>query len=437
MIERRSISRKTFLKLGGAGLALSAGMPLVAACGPGGGQGGGQGSSLTATYMKSGTYDVAAQKFAKAFKGEDGTTVDIKAFPYAALRQNNTNAVISGGCDYNVVSGSYYLANIYDYFKPLDGMEGLDEYTRSLAPGLWEHSEFNKGKHIGVPYGPDAYGLMYRTDLWDDAGLSLPTTWSEFADAMGKLESEYGGKGITPLVFYGGAPEQLPALFFASYDGYFLNGKGKFELDSTKAVNSIKQAQDLLEFMPDNVTALSIDEANNLFTDGKVATLYGWPSFVLSAADDPKSSQIVGKYKVGEIPRPGFVWLSLWQMFLTDCTKDSSTAWKWMTDWATPDNDKKLFTEYGVNPVRESTYNDEKLLEEYAHYLPGEQRNLQRAMNPPLSGEAQDFLASTLGEVFTGSTSAEEAVGSINKQWAGMEVPKPLLESAQRNSLAE
>ena len=92
-IERSLVSRKDFLKLGGAGLALSAGLPLIAACGE---QGGGSASGITATYMKSGTYDVAAKKFAEEFKSKNGTSVDIKAFPYAALRQNNTNAVISG-----------------------------------------------------------------------------------------------------------------------------------------------------------------------------------------------------------------------------------------------------------------------------------------------------------------------------------------------------
>jgi hypothetical protein len=34
-VEKRMVSRKEFLKLGGAGLALSAGLPLIAGCGEG------------------------------------------------------------------------------------------------------------------------------------------------------------------------------------------------------------------------------------------------------------------------------------------------------------------------------------------------------------------------------------------------------------------
>jgi multiple sugar transport system substrate-binding protein len=433
-VEKRMVSRKKFLKLGGAGLALSAGLPLIAGCGEGGG-GGGAGAGITATYMKSGTYDVAAKKFAEEFASKNDTSVDIEAFPYAALRQNNTNAVISGSCDYNVVSGSYYLANIYNNFRPLDDLANRSNYAEPLAPGLWDHSEFYKGQHIGVPYGPDAYGLMYRTDLWEEAGLSWPGTWDEFSAALETLESQFGGQGITPFVVYGGATEQLPALLFATYDSYFLNDKGKFELDSAKAIDSIKFAEQLLGFAPEDVTALSIDEANTLFTDGNAAVLYGWPSFVLTAADDPESSQIVGKWQVGADPQPGFVWLSLWQMYMDKCTEDADTAWKWMSFWTEPENDMALFTKYGVNPVLQSTYQDQELLKEYSHYLPGEQKNVGRAMNPPLSGEAQDFLASTLGEVFAGKTSAEEAVRSVNQEWAGLDVPDPLREAAQRYDL--
>lgn len=433
-IQKRGISRREFLKLSGAGLAISAGLPLVSACGSQeGGQGGSQSASLTATYMKSGTYDVAAKNFAKQFEKNNDAQIQIEAFPYAALRQNNTNAVIAGGCDYNVVSGSYYLANIYSSFRPIGEMAQRDNYSQPLAAGLWEQSEYYNGEHIGVPYGPDAYGLMYRTDLWKNAGLSWPSSWDEFLSALETLEAE----GTTPFVFAAGAPEQLPALFFATYDGYFVNDQGRYELNTAKATDSIEYAEQLLGFAPDNVTALSIDEAQATFMDGEAAVLYSWPSFIVKAASDPETSQIAGNWQVGEDPQPGFVWLSLWQMYMTQCTENTDAAWEWMKFWSKPENDKALFTEHGVNPVLESTYQDQQLLEEWSHYFPGEQKNLAKAMNPPLSGEAQDFLASTLGEVFTGNTSAEEAVRSVNEKWADFEVPEPLLQAAQRNDLVQ
>ena len=55
-------------------------------------------SNITATYMNSGTYNVAAQSLVGSFDKTTGVNVKIDAFPYAALQQNNTNAVISGQC---------------------------------------------------------------------------------------------------------------------------------------------------------------------------------------------------------------------------------------------------------------------------------------------------------------------------------------------------
>jgi ABC-type glycerol-3-phosphate transport system substrate-binding protein len=148
------------------------------------------GNNITATYMNSGTYNLAAQSLVGSFDKTAGVNVKIEAFPYAALQQNNTNAVISGQCTYNVVSGSYYLASIYSYFQNLDSYASKSNYAAGLIPGLWQHSEFYNGYHIGVPYGPDAYSLMYNTSLFSKAGLALPKTWSDLITDMSVLKQK-------------------------------------------------------------------------------------------------------------------------------------------------------------------------------------------------------------------------------------------------------
>ena len=75
---------------------------------------------LTATYMESGTYDVAAKRIAADFKRAKGVDVKVVAFPWAVLRQNNTTDLITGAGQYQVMSGGYYLADVYDNFAPLD-----------------------------------------------------------------------------------------------------------------------------------------------------------------------------------------------------------------------------------------------------------------------------------------------------------------------------
>lgn len=424
-------------RIAGCAAAVS-GALLLAACGFGGaGTSAGSSAGVTATYMKSGTYDTAAHALAGPFASSTGIKTDIQAFPYAALQQNNTNAIISGGCRYNVVSGSYYLAALYSHFENLDPLAAESHYAQALVPGLWQQSEFYQGHHVGLPYGPDAYGLMYRTDLFTRAGLTLPKTWPQLLGDLATLKAKYGSQGIAPFAFAGGAPEQSPALLFAGYDGYFINQQGHYALDTSKAVAAIDLGRRLLSYAPGNATSQSIDQADAQFTSGKAAVLYGYPSFIRQQADNPSQSKVAGKWAVAPDPQPGLVWLSLWQLFMTNCTKNTNAAWKWMTEYSSPSTDKELFTKYGIDPSFEATYKDPQLLKSQANFLRGTEANLSRAKNPPLSGEAQDFLASTLGNVFTGKTSPQQAVRQINDKWATLPVPQPLLKEAQQNGLAQ
>jgi ABC-type glycerol-3-phosphate transport system substrate-binding protein len=410
----------------------------LGACGSGSGSGsGGTGSqSITATYMQSGTYDKAAEALTGPFQTKTGVKVDVKAYPYAALEQNNTNAVISGSCDYNVISGSYYLADIYGNFRSLDSLAAKSNYASQLIPGLWAHSEFYNGQHIGLPYGPDAYGLMYRTDLFKEAGLSLPTTWPEFLSDLTVLQKKFGSQGIAPFAFAAGESEQLPALFFASYGGYFINSSGHYALDTAKAVAALQLAQKLLTFAPKDATGQSIDAANEQFTSGKAAVLYGWPSFIRQQAD-ASNSPVAGKWAVMPDPRPGLIWLSLWQLYMTKCTPDVQAAWKWMTTYSSPATDQTLFTKYGVNPSFEQTYDNPTLAKQNANYFPAEKANLALAENPPLSGQAQDFLASTIGNMITGKTTPQQVVSAVNNQWATLTVPASLLKEGRQDGLAQ
>ena len=348
------------------------------------------GNTITATYMNSGTYNVAAQSLVGSFDKTAGVNVKIDAFPYAALQQNNTNAVISGQCTYNVVSGSYYLAPIYSYFQNLDSLAAKSNYAAGLIPGLWQHSEFYDGYHIGVPYGPDAYSLMYNTALFKQAGVALPKTWSDLLSDLSVLKQKLPS-GVSPFVFSAGAVEQLPALFFATYSGYFINKGNHYALDVPQAVTAIQYAQKLMSYAPSDATGLSINAADDMFVNGKAAVLYGWPSFIRLQADTPKESAVAGKWEVGTDPQGGLLWLSLWQLYMTKCTGDQSAAWKWMTTFSSPATDELLFTKYDVNPSFKATYDNPTLAKQNANYFPGEQANPARAKNPPLSGQAHHF----------------------------------------------
>ncbi len=145
-----------------------------------------QTKQITVTYMQSGTYDKAAEGMTADFEKKTGVKVKVVAFPWAVLRQNNTNDLLTGAAQYDAMSGGYYLADVYDKFAPLDDYITKSNYATGMIPGLLEvgKSEYFKGKHIGIPYGIDNYGLMANNDILKAAGVT-PTfkTWDDFLAA--------------------------------------------------------------------------------------------------------------------------------------------------------------------------------------------------------------------------------------------------------------
>jgi hypothetical protein len=91
---------------------------------------------------------------------------------------------------------------------------------------------------------------------------------------------------------------------------------------------------------------------------------------------------------------------------------------------------------FNINSVWLATYEDPQLKAAHGHQWPAMVADFSRAKNPPLSGEAQDFLTNTLQDVANGRVSPAEAIARVNKTWTGITVPTALLQSAKASALA-
>lgn len=386
--------------------------------------------SITASFMEAGTYDVAAEALAGPFEEETGVAVDIVAFPWAVLRQNNTTDLLTGAGEYDVMSGGYYLADVFTYFEPLTDYIAESNYADGMIPGLMDpgSSEWFEGAQIGVPYGIDSYGLIVNTSLLEEVMVSPEfATWADFLAACQTIESSL--EGVSCFSHSTGNPEQIGAFFFSGYSGTYINADGGFELEADAAVAAAAILPDLWEHLPPDGAALTFEEANQVFIDGQVAMLVTWPSFVSTALDDPDSG-ISDSWMQAPFPGQGFPWLSLWQMFIPKTTENKDAAWQFIMAFAGEGNGTNHYNTYGINSVWLNTYADEALAAAHAHQWPAMLSDFSRAKNPPLSGEAQDFLTNTLVEIATGQVSAEDGIARVNETWATIPVPSSLLEAA-------
>lgn len=391
------------------------------------------GEEVVATYMQSGTYDVGAENIADAFRAETGIELELVASPWAVLNQNHITDLTTGTGEFDVMSGEFWIASVYDKMLPLDDFVERDEFGGDYIPTIWQPgpSGYFDGHRIGIPYSADAYGIVVRTDIFEEAGVSTDwETWDDYIAALDKLAMHLEGTDIAPSVFAWGAAEQTPSIFLGMYDGYLVDADGNYALDEDAALAALEQMASLLDYNPEGAAGLSIDEANSVFLTGRAATLICWVSFMRASAQDPDASLVVDNWAVAPFPGPGFPFLSAWNLFISEYSDSPEAAWEWVKYYINAEQATSRFVELGVGSPYLSTYEDPDLMDAYSHDFPGMVHNLGRAQSVPWVFEAFEIFFRNTSELVIGSISAEEALANTLAGWSEVTVPPALVQSA-------
>jgi len=437
MAETPQPSRLTRRKLLKRGAAVGAALPAVGLAA--GWKSAAADDTITATYMKSGTYDVAAQSILKNFKSKSGIKVNVLAFPFAVLEQKNQTDLVTSTGQYDVLSNSSWDIAFFNYLRPLDDYLKKDPgFTKDYVPGIFKDgpTDFYQGKPVGVPYAMDAYGVFYRTDLFKKAGVTANwKTWPQLLATAKKLQGKLPA-GVAPVAFAFGAPEQVPAIFVGAYKGYYLNDKGKWEVQAGPATKALELTQEILKLGPKNALGLSIDEANAQFLHGNAAILIGWPSFVRAALNDPKQSKLGKNWALGYFPGPGFPWISNWNLSISKLSKNPDQAWELIKAYVNPKNGKEGMVKYGIGSPFKSTYNDRQLLSAHSNDFPMQRANLGRSKPVPWTFQAFDTAYRIEGDMLTGKSTPAKVVSQWKQAWGKIPVPKALIDTAVAEGFA-
>jgi ABC-type glycerol-3-phosphate transport system substrate-binding protein len=391
------------------------------------------GAEVVTTFMQSGTYDIGAEQLEPGFEELTGIELEIVASPFVVLVQNHITDLSTGTGEFDVISGDFWIGSVWNQMHPLDEFIEADMWGGSFIEGLMQPgpSGFFDGKRIGIPYSADAYGLIYRTDIFEEAGISADwETWDEFIAALDALEMHLEGSDIAPNVFAFGAAEQTPAIFLGMYDGYLVDADGNYALDEENAIAALEQMASLLAYNPEGATGLSIDEANSVFLTGKAATMICWVGFVRNSAQNPDASLVVDQWETAVFPGPGFPFLSAWNLFISQYSENPDAGWEWVKYYISPEQAKARFVELGVSSPYRSTYEDPELMDAYSHDFPSHVHNLSRAQSVPWVFEAFEIFFRNTSELVIGSLTAEEALANTLAGWSEVTVPEALVQSA-------
>jgi multiple sugar transport system substrate-binding protein len=417
------LSRKDFLRLGGAGLA-GAALLGAAGCGGGGQEGG---NELIFSWGKdaTGTLPTLIEKFNQQNKGEIRVTHRVMPSDTGQYFDQLRTEFQAGGGDIDIIGGdviwpaqfaaSGYIADLSDRFTDAD----------AFLPGPIQSNTYD-GKIWGVPWYTDAGLLYYRQDLLEQSGFSEPPkTWDELKEMALKAKQDAGtemGFAFQGAEYEGGVCNGLE--YIRTHGGEVLdpNDPSKVIIDSPGSVAGLETYHSMIA---DGVSTQAVlqyqeDPSYGAFLRGDAVFLRNWP-YVYAVLSDPEQSDIKPE-QVGVAPIPvsggnrSYSTLGGWIFFINATSDKQEEAWefiKWMT---TPEQLKVNALEGSRLPVRRSMYEDQEILNNVPVAKLGKEAIIDNATPRPVSPYYSDMsleLAEQFNGALAGEVSPEQAAKTL------------------------
>lgn len=173
------------------------------------------------------------------------------------------------------------------------------DFLNNVQESSLELSEHD-GKNWRLPYSLSAYGLYVRTDIFEEQGLELPTTWDELMDCCQKLQDA----GISPF----GLPdktmvyqrmERMMSMLADNDDEFKQIAAGELAPEDSKVLSGYANASlQIADFTNPDSNGAEYEESYQMFLKGECAmTINGQWSLATLLGYDPD-------LKVAMIPLP-------------------------------------------------------------------------------------------------------------------------------------
>ena len=220
------------------------------------------------------------EEAAKAFEAANpGTKIQIEVVPWDNLQQKLTTDISAGAnADLSIIGTRWLLDYVsQDVVAPLDSYVTPDFKAR-FVPVFLTPSIMN-GKVYGLPIAASARAMYYNKDVFKKAGYDAPpANWAEFKTAAEKIKAS--GGGVFPFGLQGKEIETDVYFYYAmwSYGGEIVKD-GKSGLDSQAAMDAATLYKSFIDggLTQPGVTSYSREDVQNLFKQGKVATVITAP----------------------------------------------------------------------------------------------------------------------------------------------------------------
>jgi sorbitol/mannitol transport system substrate-binding protein len=287
------------------------------------------------------------------------------------LRQRLTTDIATQGGQFDVLTIGTYETPLWGAKNWLEPMKDLpaDYDLEDIFPSVRQGLSVNDTLYA-LPFYGESTVTYYRTDLFKQAGLTMPEhpTWSQLGEFAGKLHHPDKDQYGMCLRGKAGWGENMALLstMANTFGARWFDEQWQPELTSPEWTAAANFYVDTLKkYGPPGVSSNGFNETLALFNSGKCA-IWVDASVAGSFTTDKEQSKVVDS--VGFAPAPvevtskGASWLYAWSLAIPSSSKHKDAAKSFAT-WATSKDYVQLVAEKdGVTNVppgtRTSTYND-------------------------------------------------------------------------------
>jgi N,N'-diacetylchitobiose transport system substrate-binding protein len=340
----------------------------------------------------------------------------------AALAGNTAPDVIEMG---NTEMTKYMAAGA---FADLTSARSSIPNSRTWLRGLAASSTY-QGKLFGVPYYAGARGVIYRKDLYRQAGIrATPKSLGEFEAAGAKLMKKFGKDRRFSALYYPGRYWYASMSFVYDQGGAiarFRNGGWVGTLDSPQAIRGLTRLKSIV--LAQSRASKTIDEANPaqalVFAKGKVASIiangWEWGYSLDPKVGNPKLAKVLGAYPMPSRTKGKYMptFLGGSDLAVPVTSKNKSLAIDWIKAFTATSSMRELATTGKVIPNTTSLATIHSSNPQLAPFAEAAKASWFVPTSPKWANvESANVLQNMLVSIFTGRSSVQAAARRASQQ---------------------
>ncbi len=247
------------------------------------------------------------------FTAQTGIEVEVDMLPYLDMRERQTLELALDEGAYDLISYVVFSKADYVYADQIwnlapffmnprladptyDAADLIDGYVQNIgvAGGERGYLPGPTGSLYGLPFGSETSVLFYRTDIFEEHGLTPPETYDELLDLACRIpELEPGMGGVASRAASGHQAAHAFLLHLAPLGGRVFDRSWNPIINNEAGVAAAEALQQIVDCGPEGSSAFGPAEAANAFAQGQAAMFLDSIAFA-PTFQDPARSQVVG-----------------------------------------------------------------------------------------------------------------------------------------------